>query len=51
VWKGEGGFEELLAADSALETVLSARELSLCFDASRTLRHVDAIYARAFPAD
>ena len=51
VWKGLGSFQELLAADPELSAALGPAELAACFDAARTLRHVDAIYARAFPAD
>jgi adenylosuccinate lyase len=51
VWAGEGSFQELLAADPKLAAALSASELAACFDAARTLKHVDAIYARAFPLD
>jgi len=51
VWKGLGSFQELLAADPELSAALRPAELAACFDAARTLRHVDAIYARAFPAD
>jgi len=51
VWKGLGSFQDLLAADAELAAALSASELAACFDAARTLRHLDVIYARAFPAD
>ena len=51
VWDGEGSFQELLARDPELAAALRPAELAACFDAARTLRHVDAIYARAFPAD
>jgi adenylosuccinate lyase len=51
VWAEEGSFHELLAADPALAAALSPGELASCFDAARTLRHVDAIYARAFSTD
>jgi adenylosuccinate lyase len=51
VWEGKGTFRELLEKDAELSAVLPAQELAACFDATRTLRHVDAIYARAFPAD
>ena len=51
VWAGEGSFQELLAGDPELAAALRAPELAACFDAARTLRHVDAIYARAFPPD
>jgi adenylosuccinate lyase len=51
VWEGKGTFEALLASDPELTAVLPAAELAKCFDAARTLRHVDAIYARAFSTD
>jgi adenylosuccinate lyase len=51
VWEGKGTFEALLASDPELAAVLPPAELSKCFDAARTLRHVDAIYARAFSTD
>jgi len=51
VWEGKGTFRELLAGDAELSAALSTDELAACFDAARTLRHVDAIYARAFRAD
>jgi len=51
VWEGKGTFRELLATDAELAAALSPAELAACFDASRTLRHVDAIYARAFLTD
>ena len=44
-----GSFQELLAADPELAAALSAAELAACFDAARTLRHVDAIYAKWLP--
>ncbi len=47
VWEGKGSFQDLLAADPELAAALPASELAACFDAARTLRHVDAIYARA----
>jgi adenylosuccinate lyase len=51
VWEGRGTFRDLLAADAELSAALSVAELAQCFEASRTLRHVDAIYARVFEAD
>jgi adenylosuccinate lyase len=51
VWDGEGSFQELLARDPELAAALRPAELAACFDAARTLRHVNAIYARVFPAD
>jgi len=51
VWEGKGSLQDLLAADPELAAALPSSELAACFDAARTLRHVDAIYARAFSAD
>ena len=51
VWEGTGSFREWLAKDAELSAVLSPEELAACFDAGRSLEHVDAIYARAFTAD
>jgi adenylosuccinate lyase len=51
VWAGEGSFYDLLAADPEIKAVLRPETLAACFDAARTLKHVDAIYARAFPTD
>jgi adenylosuccinate lyase len=51
VWAGEGSFRDLLAADSELTATLPPEKLAACFDAARTLKHVDAIYARAFSTD
>jgi adenylosuccinate lyase len=51
VWDGQGSFQDLLAGDSEVAAVLTSFELASCFDASRTLKHLDAIYARAFPGD
>jgi adenylosuccinate lyase len=51
VWAGEGTFHELLAADAGLSEALDPAGLAACFDAARTLKHVDAIYARAFSTD
>jgi adenylosuccinate lyase len=50
VWAGEGTFHDLLAADPELAAAIGPEKLAACFDAARTLKHVDAIYARAFPA-
>jgi adenylosuccinate lyase len=41
-WEGQGRFRELLRASGAF----SDAELDACFDASQSLRHVDAIFAR-----
>ena len=51
VWAGAGSFQALLALDPEVAAALPAPALAACFDAARTLRHVDAIYARAFPLD
>jgi adenylosuccinate lyase len=48
VWAGEGGFLELLQADPEVALALPDGALEACFDPERTLRHVDAIYARLF---
>ncbi len=47
-WAGEGTFRDLLGADDRLRAVLSAEDLDALFDPSRYLRHVDAMYERAF---
>ena len=49
VWEGGGGLHDLLRADPEVRAVLSDDALAACFDPRRTLRHVDAIYERAFP--
>ena len=51
VWAGEGSFRDLLAKDPELAASLPAEKLAACFDAQSTLKHVDAIYARAFSTD
>jgi adenylosuccinate lyase len=51
VWAGEGSFRELLAADPEVAAALTPEKLAACFAADRTLKNVDEIYARAFPAD
>ncbi len=48
VWAGEGAFKDLLAADPEVAKALEPAELAACFDAARTLRHVNEIYARVF---
>ncbi|HZN55339.1 MAG TPA: adenylosuccinate lyase [Candidatus Polarisedimenticolaceae bacterium] len=50
VWADEGSFRDLLAADPEVSAALAPAELDACFDPARALRHVDAIFARAFPA-
>jgi adenylosuccinate lyase len=44
---GRGGFKERLAADARVTRVLSGEALEACFDLAPSLRHVDAIFARA----
>jgi adenylosuccinate lyase len=51
VWEGKGSFQDLLAADPGVEAALPPAALAACFDPKRSLKHVDTIYARAFPAD
>jgi adenylosuccinate lyase len=48
VWAGKGSFQDLLAADPEVAAALPKAALAACFDPARSLRHVDAIYARAF---
>jgi adenylosuccinate lyase len=48
VWAGKGSFHDLLAADPDVAAALPPATLAGCFDAARSLKHVDAIYARAF---
>ncbi len=50
VWEGSAGFREQLASDPEVTAVLPKEELDAAFDASRTLRHVDAIFSRVFGA-
>jgi adenylosuccinate lyase len=50
VWAGKGSFQDLLAADPEVAAALPPAALAGCFDAARSLKHVDAIYARAFGA-
>ena len=50
VWAGEGSFRDLLAADREVLSAISLAELDAAFDPARALAHVDAIFARAFPA-
>ena len=44
-WKGEE-FRSLLAADPDVIRVLSPTDLDACFDLAKTLKAVDAIFAR-----
>jgi adenylosuccinate lyase len=50
VWAGKGSFQDLLAADPGVAAALPPASLAECFDAARSLKHVDTIYARAFGA-
>ncbi len=50
VWEGASGFRDLLASDPEVAAVLKKEDLDAAFDASATLRHVDAIFARVFGA-
>jgi adenylosuccinate lyase len=50
VWAGEGSLRDLLGADPEVTSRLSAADLDACFDPGHTLRHVDAVYRRLFPA-
>jgi len=50
VWAGQGSFRDLLASDPELVAALPADKLATCFDAAASLKHVDAIYTRAFGA-
>lgn len=45
-WDRQVAFQELLAADPAVEERLTAAELEACFDPSHQLRHVDTIFRR-----
>ncbi len=49
-WRGEGGFRDLLAADSEVASELPAGELDRLFDPGHFVRHVDAIYERVLGA-
>jgi adenylosuccinate lyase len=48
VWEGTSGFPDLLASDPEVAAVLSKADLEAAFDASSSLRHVDAIFRRVF---
>ncbi len=48
VWEGSAGFRDLLASDPEVSAALSGADLDAAFDASQTLRHVDAIFSRVF---
>jgi len=48
VWKGEGDFLSLLAADTDVRKHLSAAELEESFDLGYHFKHVDTIFERVF---
>jgi len=48
VWKGEGDFLSLLAADTDVRKHLSAAELEENFDLGYHFKHVDTIFERVF---
>jgi adenylosuccinate lyase len=48
VWRGEGEFLRLLAADPDVAKALSKAELEDLFDLGYHLKHVDTIFARVF---
>jgi len=48
VWKGEGDFLSLLAADKDARKHLSATELEENFDLGYHFKHVDTIFERVF---
>ena len=48
VWRGEGDFLSLLAADKDVRKHLSADELEENFDLGYHFKHVDAIFERVF---
>ncbi len=50
-WRGEGGFQDLLAADPAVSARLDGAELAALFDPARGLSHVDTIFERVFGED
>ena len=50
VWRGEGDFLSLLAADKTVRKHLSEAELTANFDLGYHLKHVDTIFKRVFGA-
>jgi adenylosuccinate lyase len=50
-WRGEGRFQDLLAADPAVRNALPAGDFAALFDPGYFLRHVDAIYDRVLAAE
>jgi adenylosuccinate lyase len=49
-WAGEGEFRTLLEGDSEVDAALEPAELAACFDASRYLKGIGAIYERVLGA-
>jgi len=48
VWRGEGGFADLLEADPEVRARLSKAELAETLDLGQSFQHVDTIFARVF---
>jgi adenylosuccinate lyase len=48
VWRGEGDFRSLLAADKDVRQHLSAADLKESFDLGYHFKHVDTIFERVF---
>jgi len=48
VWRGEGGFADLLKADPEVRAHLSDAELADALDPGQSFQHVDTIFARVF---
>ena len=48
VWRGEGGFLDLLKADPGVRRHLSDAELEALFDPAWHFTQVDTIFARVF---
>ncbi len=51
VWRGEGDFLAMLAADKTVRKHLSEAELKANFDLGHHLKHVDTIFKRVFGTD
>lgn len=45
-WEGPPSFRERVVKDQELAQICSSQELESCFDLSKTLMHVDAIFKR-----
>ncbi len=45
-WEGPPSFEERVIKDSDLAAICSREELESCFDFTKTLMHVDAVFKR-----